>query len=201
VSALRYTAGGVTTTLSADLSAVVRAEVERRQPGLVAALEAPCERVATEARREWYGDRGVTRETGKGGAIEVITTVDADRGLIRVQVGSTDTRTSGARRAPVPAVQHSPGVAAIEYVAVTPEVYWRTPARLRGPFSLERVAPEKRARFAGMAFPVIKSQPDGAGRGHGLLLSALVRRPVEAAFAPGSEGIAAAARALGSGNG
>jgi hypothetical protein len=61
-------------------------------------MEREAEVVAEEARREWYGPNGVTRETGKSGDIQVVTTVDLNRSEVVVSLGSTDDRRVVATR-------------------------------------------------------------------------------------------------------
>jgi len=178
----RYRSGDVTVTLEGDLSAQLRALVASAMPGALAALEREGEKVAQAARAEWYGPRGVKRETGRGGDIEVVTTIDTGRAEVRVSVGSADTREDG-RGKPIPLVQHSPSALSTEWVSVTPEEYWRTAKPLRGPWSIEQVKDKrKRAQFEGLMFPVIARVKEGAGRGHGYLMAPLVSTPMRRAI-------------------
>lgn len=85
----RFTDGNVTVTLDGDLEALVRRAVEAAGGETLRVMEAAAEEVAAKARAEWYADgTGVKRETGKGGDIQVVTTVRHDE--VRVSVGSTD---------------------------------------------------------------------------------------------------------------
>jgi len=93
VAVTRYTDGPVTVTLSGELETFVRQALEASAAGCVAVMEREAEAIATNARNEWYGPSGVSRETGKGGDIVAMTTVDVGKGEVRVSVGSTDTRT------------------------------------------------------------------------------------------------------------
>ena len=52
---------------------------------------------------------GVTKRTGLSGDIQVATTVDPGRGVVRVSVGSTDTRKAGKTSKPVVVYVHRPG--------------------------------------------------------------------------------------------
>lgn len=198
---LSFRQGDATVKLSGDLSAMVRARVEAQYPALLSAMERPAQAIAAEARSEWYGARGVDRVTGLGGDIEVVTTLDGSRGTLTVAIGSTDKRVAGnQRRTPIPSVQHSPGRTALVYVQVTPEEYWRTPGKLRGPFTLDKLPSQFVADLAARgikAGPLVRRQPENAGTGHGYLLGALVVRPARAAYEAGGTAIAAIAAALG----
>lgn len=88
----RIKEGRVTVTLSDGLERFVRRALDAATNGAVEALEAALEPVAEKARAEWYGPNGVTRQTGKSGNIQVVTTVDPDRDRVMVAMGSLDDR-------------------------------------------------------------------------------------------------------------
>lgn len=105
----RYRDGGATVTLTGDLAAWAETAIRAAAGDAVDLVRAELQAVADAAEVAWYGANGVTRRTGQSGQMEVVTTIDAGRGLIRVSVGSTDTRTVGARSTPVSVLVHRPG--------------------------------------------------------------------------------------------
>lgn len=115
--------GGASVTLSGDLAAWATQAMRDATGGAIDLLTATLQPIATNASNEWYGPQGVQKVTGQSGRIEVVSTVDVAKGVVRVSVGSTDTRTakkgtrfqtqSGEDRqrqggAPVPAFVHRP---------------------------------------------------------------------------------------------
>ena len=126
-SVIRVRQGGVTATITGMDADTVRRMVERAMNGALRAIEKPMEDIAATARREWYGPNGVERETGQSGDIQVATTVDTDRGEVRVSVGSTDTSTvamrKGAKHVDAYRVRfiHRPSSATLRAKAVTQE--------------------------------------------------------------------------------
>lgn len=179
MASVRVSQGGVTARLSGLDAERVRAIVERMAGEAVRPLLAEAERVAADARAEWYGPRGVERETGQSGDIEATLTVDMGRDVVRVGVGSTDPR--NVKGKPTVVYVHSPGMASTSWVEVSAAQYWATPEPLRGPFS--RVGASKRVLQAlgKLNPPVIRQPTPGAGSGHGVLLQALVKKPYRAA--------------------
>jgi hypothetical protein len=114
--------------------------------GAVDILTETLQPVATNASAEWYGSQGVSRVTGQSGRIEVVSTVDVAKGVVRVSVGSTDTRTAfkgtkyqtvdgedrrRQRGAPVPAFVHRPYAVTTQRKAVTREQFFAAPKELR----------------------------------------------------------------------
>jgi hypothetical protein len=87
--------------------------------------------VADTASAGWYGPGNVQRVTGQSGRIEVISTIDANKGVVRVSVGSTDTRIAGKKGAPVPAFVHRPYAATTALKAVTREQFFAAPPSTR----------------------------------------------------------------------
>lgn len=104
--------------LDEGMAQFVRSAIPRAEAAAVAVLEAHAEELAATARREWYGPEGVDRRTGKGGDIQVVTTVDSARGEVRVSIGSTDDRTAGKTNKPLVAFQHRPWGSSLRAKAV-----------------------------------------------------------------------------------
>lgn len=121
----RYKDGTVTVTLDDGMERFVRGLLSRAETETVRRLEAEMEPIAATARAAWYGPRGVTRETGKSGAIDVVTTIDATRGEVRVSIGSTDDRVVNGK--PMPVYVHTPGLLATEARTVSHKEYFDTP--------------------------------------------------------------------------
>lgn len=121
----RISSGSATVVLDAPDAAWVREAVSRAMGGALRALEAEAERVAADARREWYGPNGVERETGRSGDIQVVTTVDTAASEVRVGIGSADTRKAGGK--PVPVYVHRRWGKGLEPKAVTRDEWldWR----------------------------------------------------------------------------
>jgi hypothetical protein len=102
----RYRDGGATVTLTGDLEAWAERAIRGAAGDAVDVVRAELQTVANAAEAKWYGPQGVRRQTGRSGDMDVVTTIDAGRGIIRVSVGSTDTRTVGKRGAPLAAFVH-----------------------------------------------------------------------------------------------
>lgn len=173
----RYRGDGVTITLTGDLESYVRKVIDGAGGEMLRMMEAEAEKVAAEARRQWYGL--VEKETGQSGTIDVVTTVDTTRGTFRVAVGSTDTRT-GKNGKPSVVYVHAPGANSLVRVQVTPAEYWATPENQRSSFG---PLPENK-RYGLPADPpgsgpfVFKNNPK-AGNGKGLL-QGLIKSPMKA---------------------
>ena len=127
VSTMRYSDGMATVTLDGALEAFVRSALSTVERAALAVMEDHAAELAATARREWYGPSGVDRETGKSGDIQVVTTVNAARGIVRVSIGSTDTRKAGKTSKPLAAFVHQPWGSSLRAKAVTREEWfaWR----------------------------------------------------------------------------
>ena len=138
--------GGASVTLSGDLAAWAERAMRDATGGAIDLLTATLQPIATSASNEWYGPQGVQKVTGQSGRIEVVSTVDVAKGVVRVSVGSTDTRTAskGTRfktttgedrqrqgGAPVPAFVHRPYASTTQRKAVTREQFFNAPKELR----------------------------------------------------------------------
>ena len=138
--------GGASVTLSGDLAAWATQAMRDATGGAIDLLTATLQPIATSASNEWYGPQGVQKVTGQSGRIEVVHTVDVAKGVVRVSVGSTDTRTAskGTRfktttgedrqrqgGAPVPAFVHRPYASTTQRKAVTREQFFNAPKELR----------------------------------------------------------------------
>ena len=138
--------GGASVTLSGDLAAWATQAMRDATGGAIDLLTATLQPIATSASNEWYGPQGVQKVTGQSGRIEVVSTVDVAKGVVRVSVGSTDTRTAskGTRfktttgedrqrqgGAPVPAFVHRPYASTTQRKAVTREQFFNAPKELR----------------------------------------------------------------------
>ena len=123
--------GGASVVLSGDLEAWATQAIRDSTGGAVDILTETLQPVATTASAGWYGPGNVQRVTGQSGRIEVVSTVDVSKGVVRVSVGSTDTRVAGKKNAPVPAFVHRPYAATTELKAVTREQFFAAPKSTR----------------------------------------------------------------------
>ena len=123
--------GGASVTLSGDLDAWAKQAMRDATGGAIDILIETLQPVASTASAGWYGAQGVQRVTGQSGRIEVVQTVDVAKGVVRVSVGSTDTRVAGKKNAPVPAFVHRPYAATTELKAVTREQFFAAPKSTR----------------------------------------------------------------------
>ncbi len=125
MSVTRYRDGDVTVTLDGALQARVEEMVTAAGGETLRLMRAEAQAVADQARAEWYGPNGVTRQTGLSGDIVVTTTVSPDS--VTVGLGSSDTRTSttGRGRAVNLALfVHRPGRLALTKRLVTRGEWW-----------------------------------------------------------------------------
>jgi hypothetical protein len=123
--------GGASVTLSGDLDAWATQAMRDATGGAIDILTETLQPVASTASTGWYGAQGVQRVTGQSGRIEVVSTIDVAKGVVRVSVGSTDTRVAGKKNAPVPAFVHRPYAATTELKAVTREQFFAAPKSTR----------------------------------------------------------------------
>jgi hypothetical protein len=123
--------GGASVTLSGDLAAWATQAIRDATGGAVDILTATLQPVADTASAGWYAPGNVQRVTGQSGRIEVVSTIDANKGVVRVSIGSTDTRVAGKKGAPVPAFVHRPYAATTELKAVTREQFFVAPKSTR----------------------------------------------------------------------
>lgn len=156
---LRYQSGTVSVALG-GLEEVVRRALEAAESAPVKVLRGELDKIAANARAEWYGSRGVERETGLGGDIEVITTLTDTE--IRLSIGSTDDRRAGGK--PLPVFIHRPGPLSLVEVEATREEWWA----------------EKKAGKKVGPFPKIYVLNPKAGDGK-YLLEELIKKPTRAA--------------------
>jgi hypothetical protein len=126
-----YKEGAASIVLSGDLAAWAEQAIRDATGGAVNLLTATLQPVADTASAGWYGPGNVQRVTGQSGRIEVISTIDANKGVVRVSVGSTDTRIAGKKGAPVPAFVHRPYAATTALKAVTREQFFAAPPSTR----------------------------------------------------------------------
>lgn len=123
--------GGASVTLSGDLDAWATQAMRDATGGAIDILTETLQPIASTASAGWYGAQGVQRVTGQSGRIEVVSTIDVAKGVVRVSVGSTDTRVAGKKNAPVPAFVHRPYAATTELKAVTREQFFAAPKSTR----------------------------------------------------------------------
>jgi hypothetical protein len=123
--------GGASVTLTGDLEAWATQAMRDATGGAVDILTETLQPIATTASAGWYGAQGVQKVTGQSGRIEVVSTVDVAKGVVRVSVGSTDTRVAGKKNAPVPAFVHRPYAATTELKAVSREQFFAAPKSTR----------------------------------------------------------------------
>lgn len=124
MSTMRYSDGMATVTLDGALEAFVRSALSTVERAALGVMEEHADELAATARREWYGPSGVDRETGKSGDIQAVTTVDAARGVVRVSIGSTDTRKAGKTSKPLAAFVHQPWGSRLRAKAVSREEWF-----------------------------------------------------------------------------
>lgn len=190
MGAIRITDGSASVTITGDLAEKMRARVLRAEGSTARVVDDALDIVAAEARREWYGVRGVEERTGISGEIDVVTTIDAAKAEARAAIGSRATALVGGK--PRAVYIHSRGVFSTTLRAVDPETYWRTPKALQFAFRRPkgwRDDPGKPAQ----QFPAIKVGAEGAGTGYGFLLEKLVKAPTRKAIKALIPKIAAAA--------
>ena len=84
-------------------------ELHQKEDRMIGIVRANMDAVARQAEADWYGPAGVERRTGQSGQMEVTTTIDARRGVIRVTVGSSDPRRVGKKALAPAAYVHRPG--------------------------------------------------------------------------------------------
>ena len=123
--------GGASVVLSGDLETWATQAIRDATGGAVDILTATLQPVADTASASWYGPGNVQRVTGQSGRIEVVSTIDANKGVVRVSVGSTDTRVAGKKNAPLPVFVHRPYAATTELKAVTREQFFAAPKSTR----------------------------------------------------------------------
>jgi hypothetical protein len=123
--------GGASVVLSGDLEAWAEQAMRDATGGAVDILTETLQPVATTASAGWYGPGNVQRVTGQSGRIEVVSTIDANKGVVRVSIGSTDTRVAGKKNAPLPVFVHRPYAATTELKAVTREQFFAAPKSTR----------------------------------------------------------------------
>jgi len=123
--------GNAAVVVLGDLDAWAAQAIRDATGGAVDLLTATLQPVADTASAGWYGPGNVQRVTGQSGRIEVVSTVDLIKGVVRVSVGSTDTRVAGKKRAPVAAFVHRPYAATTQLKAVTREQFFAAPPSTR----------------------------------------------------------------------
>ena len=123
--------GGASVRLTGDLEAWATQAIRDATGGAVDILTETLQPIATTASAGWYGAQGVQKVTGQSGRIEVVSTIDVAKGVVRVSVGSTDTRVAGKKNAPVPAFVHRPYAATTELKAVSREQFFAAPKSTR----------------------------------------------------------------------
>lgn len=88
MSTVRYTQGLATVGVTFDEERFLRDAMASVSGGVVEAIEAAGEAVASQARRDWYTQ--VTRRTGRSGDVGTTVTIDTNKEKATVSVGSTD---------------------------------------------------------------------------------------------------------------
>lgn len=125
--------GGASVTLSGDLAAWATQAMRDATGGAIDLLTATLQPIADTASASWYSANGVQKVTGQSGRIEVVHTVDVAKGVVRVSVGSTDTRKVLVRKAlvPVPSFVHRAYSATTTMKAVTKDEFFAAPPSTR----------------------------------------------------------------------
>jgi len=117
----RFREGNVTVTLDDGLDRLVRSVLTATQTETVRLLEASAGEQLVRAEADWYDpDTGVTRRTGRSGALEVVTTFSDKE--VRVSLQSTDTSRAGGK--PRAAVIRRPGPLSLIDQQVTQGEWW-----------------------------------------------------------------------------
>jgi hypothetical protein len=174
---LRFQDGPVTTILHGDLKGFVRAAVVAASGAVVDTLEAEVEPVRASGHGAWYGSNGVTRETGKSGDLQMVTTVSATE--VRVGILSTDDRRT-EKGALLAYVMKRPGRLSLVRKEVTNDEWWATPEAMRANYRPRRAGRGNPADPAGSG-PFIYEPNPKASDGKNLM-NELVRKPVTARF-------------------
>ena len=123
--------GGASVTLSGDLAAWATQAMRDATGGAIDLLTATLQPIADTASASWYSADGVQKVTGQSGRIEVVHTVDVAKGVVRVSVGSTDTRIAGKKGAPLPAFVHRAYSATTTMKSVTKDEFFAAPPSTR----------------------------------------------------------------------
>lgn len=194
----RYRSGDVTVTVDDGLDRWLRGLLSIAERETVRLLEERAAKLALEARAAWYGPDGVERETGQSGDIVTVTTFDAGRGVVRVSIGSADSRTAGGK--PVAVYVHQARATSLVKKTVSRAEWYATPSKRRGPIfrgdAVYRPAAGATVPEALLRYTVHASNPK-ARQGKFLLVE-LVRKPGQVlareVAAVLAERIAAAAR-------
>jgi hypothetical protein len=128
MASTRYTDGNVTVTLDDGLERWMRSILSGAEAQMVAEAEAVAAKVAADAEAVWYQD--VTRRTGRSGDLDVTTTFDGRRNVVRVSIVSKDTRRDKRKPSrPLAVLVHRPGRLSQVRTEITAEEYW---AAVRG---------------------------------------------------------------------
>lgn len=123
----RYREGDAVVVIDGDLERFVLEAATKATNGALPVMQGAAEEIAADARRQWY--LLVDRETGMGGDIRVVTTIQPDKA--RVSVGSTDRRTGGkSGKARVLFVHEPYALSTIERKATAAEYHARRSAGL-----------------------------------------------------------------------
>lgn len=117
----RYREGNVTVTLDDGLDRLVRSVLSAAQTETVRILEEAAEEERVRAEAAWYDpDTGVTRQTGRSGALQVVTTFGDKE--VRVSLQSSDTSRVGGK--PRAAVIRRPGPLSLVDQLVAQGEWW-----------------------------------------------------------------------------
>ena len=176
-SVLRYREGDVTVTLDGQLEAWVRSALTKSAGAVVKEMEAEAQKVADQAKADWYGARGVTRRTGQSGDIRVVTTVTPTE--VRVGIGSTDVRQARGRFVAV--YVRRPAALSLIRKEVDNDTWWATPKEMRANYRPRRAGKENPADPAGSGPYIYELNPlasDGKK-----LMEEFVRKPMQAKIA------------------
>ena len=151
----RYKDGSVTVTLSGELEAFVRRAADAAAGATIKLMESEGQAGAQEAAQRWYSPEGVTKQTGRSGRIQSITTISPTE--VRVSVGSTDTVLAVDRRGkiaktvakPRAVMVHRPGNLATVAIEITEAEYRKAKETGGIPASLVFHARTSRTQNAG----------------------------------------------------
>jgi hypothetical protein len=131
MSAIRYRDGGASVELTGDLAKWAEAAIQKAAGEAIGIVRAELETVARQAEADWYSSAGVERRTGQSGQMAVTTTIDAARGVIRVSVGSSDTRRVGKKNLAPAAYVHRAGPNSVALRVVGESEYYAAPKSTR----------------------------------------------------------------------
>lgn len=179
---LRISDGPMSVTLDEGVERFVRSLMDAATTESVRVLEEVAAEVKATAEADWYGSNGVTRRTGKSGALAITTDIRGDDSII-VKVGSTDLAKAK--------YVHRPGVFAMTAVEATQAQYSeakRKGGAMADSYFHARKSDKTKGIEAGRYYRNVPSQKASDGK---YILQEFVVKPGKAKIAAAAKRIAA----------